>query len=516
LRVVVLAAILAVTLLPTVMPPTIARALSTGFAPLTAITSGYIGWLYNQPTGGACGHTGIDLLATSNAAVLETAGPEVRLPYAGSIVYFVHGSGLKYTTANGSDVIGLVFKHVDPVAGGSIYSYWWHLGLRAKSSAGAISLAQSLVPQSLAYGVTYPAGTVLGKQGNIMSTGSGYKETATHVHMTLSKVATGDKCPTAGSPVDPSPYVGVDVNYDHAATRPAYGTELSKLYPTPPPPAPTCTGTQYLTRYWNNKTLSGTPTVTMCENGPINHEWGTGSPSGIPADNFSARWTRTANFTAGTYTITARADDGIRVWLDGNLVIDAWKDQGPTTYTATRSISAGDHPIKVEYYENGGGAVAQVTWTQGTTVTPPPATSYGDVVVDDQSGGFARAGTTSYWHESTGGYNNHFWWTYTNTSGVDNRATWTPNLPATGRWEVFVFIPSINATTTNARYRVDHQGVQTVVSINQDNYYNAWVSLGTHAFDSGSGGRVFMGDETYEGSSRQIAFDAVKWVWRGN
>jgi hypothetical protein len=51
----------------------------------------------------------------------------------------------------------------------------------------------------------------------------------------------------------------------------------------------------------------------------------------------------------------------MRVYLDGALVIDQWKDQSATTYTASRTVTAGNHEVKVEYYENGGDAVAKVT-----------------------------------------------------------------------------------------------------------------------------------------------------------
>ena len=44
------------------------------------------------------------------------------------------------------------------------------------------------------------------------------------------------------------------------------------------------------------------------------------------------------------------------------LIIDAWKNQAATTYTATRTLTAGDHQVKVEYYEASGGAVAKVSW----------------------------------------------------------------------------------------------------------------------------------------------------------
>jgi single-stranded DNA-binding protein len=69
---------------------------------------------------------------------------------------------------------------------------------------------------------------------------------------------------------------------------------------------------------------------------------------------------KTQNFTAGSYTFSATADDGVRVYLDGSLVIDQWKDQSATTYTVARSVTAGNHELKVEYYQNGGDAVARL------------------------------------------------------------------------------------------------------------------------------------------------------------
>jgi hypothetical protein len=69
---------------------------------------------------------------------------------------------------------------------------------------------------------------------------------------------------------------------------------------------------------------------------------------------------KTQSFAAGSYTFTATADDGIRVYLDGALVIDQWRDQSPTTYTATRQVTAGNHQVRMEYYENAGGAVARL------------------------------------------------------------------------------------------------------------------------------------------------------------
>ena len=123
-----------------------------------------------------------------------------------------------------------------------------------------------------------------------------------------------------------------------------------------------CPG-QYRAEYFANRSLSGSPALVRCEGWPIRHDWGGGSPgSGVPDDGFSARWSGRARIETGTYTFIARADDGIRVWLDGDLILDAWRDQSPTEYRVTRDVSAGEHEVRVEYYENGGGALAEFRW----------------------------------------------------------------------------------------------------------------------------------------------------------
>ena len=140
------------------------------------------------------------------------------------------------------------------------------------------------------------------------------------------------------------------------------GGTIRRIRFVPPPPTPCPTG-QYLAEYFDNKTLSGAPTTSRCEPSPIHNDWGAGGPdAGVGTDNFSVRWSGAFDFAGGAYTFTATSDDGIRLWVDDGLVIDAWKDQGPTTYTASRTLSAGLHSVRVEYYENGGGAAALASW----------------------------------------------------------------------------------------------------------------------------------------------------------
>jgi len=122
--------------------------------------------------------------------------------------------------------------------------------------------------------------------------------------------------------------------------------------------------------YYNNQALMGSPALIRDDGASfLTFDFGFGSPNsacGLGVDNFSARWTRTVNFTSGGYRFTVTGDDGIRLYVDGQLWIDKWFDQAPTTYTADVFLSAGNHDIKLEFYENGGGgtAVAFLSWAK--------------------------------------------------------------------------------------------------------------------------------------------------------
>jgi len=69
-------------------------------------------------------------------------------------------------------------------------------------------------------------------------------------------------------------------------------------------------------------------------------------------------------------------DDGSRLYVNGHLLIDAWKDQAPTTYFGDIFLPGGPVTVQMEYYENGGGATVQLVWdAPGGPPSPPPPTS---------------------------------------------------------------------------------------------------------------------------------------------
>lgn len=128
--------------------------------------------------------------------------------------------------------------------------------------------------------------------------------------------------------------------------------------------------------YFKNTDLSGEPALVR-DDPAVNFTWGdTGSPdSSFDHNQFSARWTAQQYFAPGKYTFSATVDDGVRLYIDGNLVIDKWLDEATNTYTATVDLTEGTHEIKMEYYQAFGGAVAQLTWdlsSDNTVITPTP------------------------------------------------------------------------------------------------------------------------------------------------
>jgi hypothetical protein len=102
----------------------------------------------------------------------------------------------------------------------------------------------------------------------------------------------------------------------------------------------------------------------------VDFDWASGSPdASVGADTFSARWTGQVQAPFGeTYTFRTVSDDGVRLWVNGALVVDNWTDHGPTENTGAIALAAGQKvDLKMEYYENGGGAVARLLWSSPST-----------------------------------------------------------------------------------------------------------------------------------------------------
>lgn len=117
--------------------------------------------------------------------------------------------------------------------------------------------------------------------------------------------------------------------------------------------------------YFNNPSLSGRPKLTAFVD-VLSIDFGSRSPAPeIQPDHFSARFTARRHLEQGTYLFLLSVDDGARVWLDGQLIIDAW-DIGRKEDRKARVYidKTGDHEIQVAYFENTGDAAIHVEWIQ--------------------------------------------------------------------------------------------------------------------------------------------------------
>jgi hypothetical protein len=109
--------------------------------------------------------------------------------------------------------------------------------------------------------------------------------------------------------------------------------------------------------YFDNPRLEGAPKITRNED-LLRFNWGNGSPEKDqgPENGFSARWTRKIDFPGGMTTFVMDTDDGARLKINGQTVVDGWADGAERTMSGTVNLTAGTHEIAIEYYENTGNA----------------------------------------------------------------------------------------------------------------------------------------------------------------
>lgn len=167
---------------------------------------------------------------------------------------------------------------------------------------------------------------------------------------------------------------GVVVEYFEASQGAELKVDIQPSAAAPPPTSAAWTG-----EYFANTALAGAPLLVR-QDPSIDFEWGLGAPApNLPADNFSARWTRDVYFDAGIYRFTARSDDGARLFLDGALLLDRWQVQAAADRAVDVQLAAGVHRVQLEYFEGGGNASARLTWQNlGDVVGPAPSPWLGE------------------------------------------------------------------------------------------------------------------------------------------
>ena len=164
--------------------------------------------------------------------------------------------------------------------------------------------------------------------------------------------------------------------FDAAGNSTPASIQVTVKNATTQPPAPS-TGDGLQATYFDNKDFTGSQITRIDKT--VNFNWGTGSPDGsIGSNTFSARWVgKIIAPTTGKYTFYTRSDDGVRLWVNGQLLINNWTLHSVTENKAQVTLTAGQkYDIKMEYYENTGKAVAKLFWSSASSAKQIIPTSY--------------------------------------------------------------------------------------------------------------------------------------------
>ena len=120
---------------------------------------------------------------------------------------------------------------------------------------------------------------------------------------------------------------------------------------------------RWYAQHWGNQALWGEPVATVNEGvGFLDRDWGYGAPATtLPNDHFSSRFERSVPFDAGRWRFVLSADDGVRLWVDDDRIVDEWQDQ-VATFKPEVDLDEGHHELKLEHYENLGAALVRLSW----------------------------------------------------------------------------------------------------------------------------------------------------------
>lgn len=119
-------------------------------------------------------------------------------------------------------------------------------------------------------------------------------------------------------------------------------------------------------QYFHNADLTG---LAVERTEAVNFNWGAGAPAaGLDPDTFSVRWMgQIEPLFSETYSFYTTSNQGVRLWVDGKLLIDNWQPHDTQEDVATIALTAGErYDLRMEYYEQFGAAEIRLEWSSGS------------------------------------------------------------------------------------------------------------------------------------------------------
>ena len=96
----------------------------------------------------------------------------------------------------------------------------------------------------------------------------------------------------------------------------------------------------------------------------VDFDWGETGPYGLPKDSFSVAWSGSvvATDAGGLYEFVIQVDDGLRFWIDDELLIDVWEANFDTQFASVEFEANTVHTIRIEMFDLGGSAGCRLSW----------------------------------------------------------------------------------------------------------------------------------------------------------
>jgi beta-glucosidase len=178
---------------------------------------------------------------------------------------------------------------------------------------------------------------------------------------------------------------GISVEYVKGCSVPDLGQDQAALFPIPASAINSGGQPGLKGEYFANPNLDGPPAQTS-QDAMVYFNWSQTPPARLSHDNYSVRWTGTLTAPKdGDYTLGVRGDDGYRLFVNGEKVLDYWSPHPAETRTYVVSLKAGQPvPIRLEYYQSTGNAEISLLWRsadQGPFADAVAAAKRADVVI---------------------------------------------------------------------------------------------------------------------------------------